>query len=594
MAEYNFNVQDPYAAQAADIARRQKMAEIMQAQALQPIEKFSYNGIEARISPYQGLAKMLQAYMGGRGQAAALEEQKALGEKARSESQSQIKDFMSAMTGTPGMPERTVDYQYDKSERNNPNLTVNEMGIGNIPAVEAVAPDRQKALALALQSSNPMLQSAGGSLLTSILPKTPKWQASTKFNDKGEEIHGFVDINSPQPEDTFRASSTKPAVLVPVTTTDANGRPVQKFVNARTVSEEGISKPLEGFYGELQQMGVDLNSPQAKAILNSYVAGKSGNLTPKDEMEIRIKLANLGLSSQRAGYEFGGGATMPSMPGKFNVFDINRPSNAAAPQSAMPPAMPAQMPNQVPAQMPVQPPAAKLANALRNAPVTTAPAVAPAVIPNAAPIKANIPNVASTAAPATTANPNIINGIDISTLPKSKQDQIRAAQVNKTYPERYYTRSEGLTNLNDALHNYEKSIKGLTVGDTITPDRRVSIGTAYNNSLLQAKEIYNLGVLNGGDQAILEKILANPLNISTMAVSTDALLKQSKDLRRILENQANNLSSVYNAPKVKFNQPESTTPKVMTAQDVRDTAAKSGKSEAEVRAAAKTKGIQVQ
>jgi uncharacterized protein (DUF1501 family) len=179
-------------------------------------------------------------------------------------------------------------------------------------------------------------------------------------------------------------------------------------------------------------------------------------------------------------------------------------------------------------------------------------------------------------------------------LPKSKQDQIRAAQVNKTYPERYYTRSEGLTNLNDALHNYEKSIKGLTVGDTITPDRRVSIGTAYNNSLLQAKEIYNLGVLNGGDQAILEKILANPLNISTMAVSTDALLKQSKDLRRILENQANNLSSVYNAPKVKFNQPESTTPKVMTAQDVRDTAAKSGKSEADVRAAAKAKGIQVQ
>jgi len=105
MAEYNFNVQDPYAAQAADIARRQKMAEIMQAQALQPIEKFSYNGIEARISPYQGLAKMLQAYMGGRGQAAALEEQKALGEKYNT-------DLMSTLSKASdlaiGKPETTV------------------------------------------------------------------------------------------------------------------------------------------------------------------------------------------------------------------------------------------------------------------------------------------------------------------------------------------------------------------------------------------------------------------------------------------------------------------------------------------------------
>jgi len=423
MAEYNFNVQDPYAAQAADIARRQKMAEIMQAQALQPIEKFSYNGIEARISPYQGLAKMLQAYMGGRGQAAALEEQKALGEKARSESQSQIKDFMSAMTSTP---ETTVSTGPIAPEL----MTKERMPFTTDKIIPEVAPDKNKALAIALQSSNPMLQSAGGSLLTSILPKTPKWQASTKFNDKGEEIHGFVDINSPQPEDTFRASSTKPAALVRVTTTDANGRPVEKFVNARTVPQEGIPKPLEGFIGELQQIGVDLNSPQVKAILNSYVAGKSGNLTPKDEMEIRIKLANLGLSSQRAAYEVpGGGATMPSMPGKFNVFDINRPSNAAAPQSNMSPAAPAQMPNQAPAQMPVQPPAARLANALRNAPVTTAPAAAPAVIPNAAPVRANIPNVAPTAAPAAAPATSIPGGFDVSKLSLKDKNELLKHQI---------------------------------------------------------------------------------------------------------------------------------------------------------------------
>jgi hypothetical protein len=423
MAEYNFNIQDPYAAQAADIARRQKMAEIMQAQALQPIEKFSYNGIEARISPYQGLAKMLQAYMGGRGQAAALEEQKALGEKVRSEQQGQIKDFMSAMTGTP---ETTVSTGPIAPEL----MTEERMPFTTDKIIPAVAPDRQKALALALQSSSPMLQSAGGSLLTSILPKTPKWQASTRFNDNGEEIHGFVDINSTEPQNTFVASSTKPAALVPVTTTDANGRPVQKFVNARTVSGEGIPKPLEGFYGELEQMGVDLNSPQVKSVLNSYVAGKSGNVTAKDAVDFQIKLANLGLSSQRAAYEVpGGGAAMPNIPKPFNLFDMNRPPSAAAPQSNMPPAMPAQMPNQAPAQMPAQPPAAKLANALRNAPVTTAPTAAPAVIPNAAPVRANIPNVASTAAPVAAPATPIPGGFDVSKLSPKDRNELLKHQI---------------------------------------------------------------------------------------------------------------------------------------------------------------------
>jgi len=200
MAEYNFNVQDPYAAQAADIARRQKMAEIMQAQALQPIEKFSYNGIEARISPYQGLAKMLQAYMGGRGQAAALEEQKALGEKVRSERQGEIKDFMGAMTGTPGMPERAavLDPQEiaQAQDRGAVNGGVSDTGAYQIPAVEAVAPDRRKALALALQSSNPMLQNVGGTMLAESL-KTPE-SAFAKINPKDftdDSISAFAKTN---------------------------------------------------------------------------------------------------------------------------------------------------------------------------------------------------------------------------------------------------------------------------------------------------------------------------------------------------------------------------------------------------------------
>ena len=56
---------DPYAAERAKIARQQKFAELLQSQALQPNEKFSYAGIEAPISAASGLAKALQAGMSG-------------------------------------------------------------------------------------------------------------------------------------------------------------------------------------------------------------------------------------------------------------------------------------------------------------------------------------------------------------------------------------------------------------------------------------------------------------------------------------------------------------------------------------------------
>ena len=88
MAEQvSFTLPNPYQAEMADIARRQKMAELMQQQAFQPAETFSYNGIQARTSPLTGLAKMLQGYVAGKTQRDLIQEQKALSEKAQSEAQ---------------------------------------------------------------------------------------------------------------------------------------------------------------------------------------------------------------------------------------------------------------------------------------------------------------------------------------------------------------------------------------------------------------------------------------------------------------------------------------------------------------------------
>jgi hypothetical protein len=57
---------DPYALDAQALQRRERMAQIMQQQAFQPLEINSYQGIQAPISPLQGIAKVLQAYVGSK------------------------------------------------------------------------------------------------------------------------------------------------------------------------------------------------------------------------------------------------------------------------------------------------------------------------------------------------------------------------------------------------------------------------------------------------------------------------------------------------------------------------------------------------
>src|SRR5467141_3100752 len=51
-----------YAVQQAEIDRRRKMAQALQQQAMEPIEQPTMPGV--RISPVQGLAKLLQQFAG--------------------------------------------------------------------------------------------------------------------------------------------------------------------------------------------------------------------------------------------------------------------------------------------------------------------------------------------------------------------------------------------------------------------------------------------------------------------------------------------------------------------------------------------------
>jgi hypothetical protein len=109
----------------------------------------------------------------------------------------------------------------------------------------------------------------------------------------------------------------------------------------------------------------------------------------------------------------------------------------------------------------------------------------------------------------------------------------------KPLPEGLNKQVTGSINLSDAITDYQSKIKGFGVKDFANPDKRAEMGNAYNNMMLQAKEAYNLGVLNGPDYDILQRVVRDPTNPSSLLFSNKALDKQAETLRTTAKNIVN-------------------------------------------------------
>jgi hypothetical protein len=106
-------------------------------------------------------------------------------------------------------------------------------------------------------------------------------------------------------------------------------------------------------------------------------------------------------------------------------------------------------------------------------------------------------------------------------------------------PEGLNKQVTGSINLSDAITDYQAKIKGFSVKDFANPDKRAEMGNAYNNMMLQAKEAYNLGVLNGPDYDILQRVVRDPTNPSSLLFSNKALDRQAESLRTTAKNIVN-------------------------------------------------------
>src|SRR3990167_11360676 len=145
MPNVNLTMPTDYSTELANIQRQRKLAELLQAQSLQPIENQpAVGGWAVPISPMQGLAKLAQAYAGGQGQKKASEREKALAKAMREGTTKDLEQFERTRSGTPAQPGvESVAFEG-----------------GRGPETPAMPGNPNAAYAGLAQSQNPMLQQA--------------------------------------------------------------------------------------------------------------------------------------------------------------------------------------------------------------------------------------------------------------------------------------------------------------------------------------------------------------------------------------------------------------------------------------------------
>jgi hypothetical protein len=160
-----FRTPTPYDKELSAIARRERMAQIMQQQALQPLEINSYQGIQAPISPLQPLAKVLQMYAAMTAGDRADESRSELGKRIQAEGAQQI----AGLEGTPAQPAiaptpGTSFTPTGADFEDNPNLPIAASGnvevAGSpgrpaIPAMPLGADEKKQRLIQILSGGNP-------------------------------------------------------------------------------------------------------------------------------------------------------------------------------------------------------------------------------------------------------------------------------------------------------------------------------------------------------------------------------------------------------------------------------------------------------
>jgi len=143
-----------------------------------------------------------------------------------------------------------------------------------------------------------------------------------------------------------------------------------------------------------------------------------------------------------------------------------------------------------------------------------APNVAPAIAPTVASTKEYNPFVA----------PPVPTGLSGKQAREWKADQAKPLTGESE------KQVSGAINYQKSLNNLQDIFQRYKGAELLNPNVRAEIQQSLNNALLQGKEANRLGVLNGPDLSILEKIVGDP-------TAVNALIKDRSTINKLYDNQ---------------------------------------------------------
>jgi hypothetical protein len=225
----------PYTSEMEAIQQRRKLAELLSQQAMQPLEMPQVAG--AKISPYAGLAKMLQAYAGRTKLDKALAEQKALASQYQTDTSADFSSLLKALTPTAAVPEGPSSFTPNVSERDvveNPRMQMmperddtggiieaGQPGAGNFGVTPGTPAIPASGGRLSADGFGGMKTDAGrqmfmAQLLAQNKPREPKWELKEIKTADGGVKTMLLDMNAPNPMSTATEQGTQKPTKKPI------------------------------------------------------------------------------------------------------------------------------------------------------------------------------------------------------------------------------------------------------------------------------------------------------------------------------------------------------------------------------------------
>ena len=239
------------------------MAELLQQQAMQPLEAPGMaGGYQLAVSPYAGLAKILQGYTSMQAGKSAEAERKALGERYKSESTDTLRRAFEAGSG---MPERAAIQDPQEMEQ------MADQGTQAQPNIPAVAPNQQRMAQILMGSPNPAQQAFGMTTMQKELE-------NQRFMNAGNAGTVVPPVSTTGSVGSVAQPTSAPAI--PGFGGPAGGLPMQLWLQLPNGREDYIkqlskenddrNKPTDKIR-ELRAAGVKEGSPQWNAALTNIL-----------------------------------------------------------------------------------------------------------------------------------------------------------------------------------------------------------------------------------------------------------------------------------------------------------------------------------